>query len=80
MPVLADQQELTNYSSVWTQYVVWKICWKQWMIGMDSERELEKSMLAMWLDDDDDDEISLVLSTLYYDDIYCKSKERIGIQ
>ena len=66
MVVLSSQQELTYNSSVWTQDVVCKICREQWMIGTDEERERErergggegereswKSVLKVWLEDDD---------------------------
>ena len=33
VPVLANQQELTYNSYVWTQDVVWEISQKQWIIG-----------------------------------------------
>ena len=39
-----------------TQDAVWKTCQEQWMIGMDRERESEKSVLAVQPDDDDDDD------------------------
>ena len=53
--VLDDQQELIYNSSVWTQDVVWKNCWKRWTIETNGGREIEKSMLAAQHDDDDDD-------------------------
>ena len=43
VPVLADQQELINISSVRTQDVVWKICRERWMIGTDGERKRERA-------------------------------------
>ena len=51
MPTLANQQELTYNCSVRIQDAVWKTCWVRWLIGMDGEREREKTMLAVWLDD-----------------------------
>ena len=63
MTVLADQQELTYNSSVLTQGVVWKTCWKQWMIGSSVEREREsgKSVQAVQPDDDDDDDVYIYI-------------------
>ena len=55
-PVFTDQQELTYNSSVRTQNVFEKTCWKRWMIGMTGEREFQKSLQAVWHDDDDDDD------------------------
>ena len=42
VPVLSDQQELADNSSVRTQNVVWKTSRKWWMIGTDRERERER--------------------------------------
>ena len=44
VPVLGDQQEITN-SSTQTLEVVWNICRERWMIG--------KSVLSVRLKDDD---------------------------
>ena len=49
-PVLVDQQELTSYSSVWTQDVIWNTCCEWWMKGMD--RESGNSLLSVQLDDE----------------------------
>ena len=38
VPVMANQQELTNISSVQTLDLVWKTCQKWWMIGIERER------------------------------------------
>ena len=38
VPVLIDQQELIDMSSVRTQDVVWETCREQWMIETDGER------------------------------------------
>ena len=51
MQVVDDLLELYN-SSVETQDVLKKTCWKQWMIEMNGERE--KSVLAVWHDDDNE--------------------------
>ena len=53
VPKLTDPQELTYSSYMQTQDVVQKTCQVWWMIEMDGERELGKSMLAARLDDDD---------------------------
>ena len=39
-------------SSLWIQDVIWKICWKRWMIETHGKIELGKSMLVTRLDDD----------------------------
>ena len=52
LQVLANQQELSNNSTVQTQDVVCKTCQDQWMIGTNGKRE--KPMLAVQLDEDDD--------------------------
>ena len=54
MPVLGNQQELIYDSSVLTQDVVWKTCQKWWMIGTNGKRKSGESMLAAWLDNDDE--------------------------
>ena len=46
MPVLVNLEDLTYNSSEWTQDVVWKICWKRWIIGMNRVRESSNSVLA----------------------------------
>ena len=52
-PLHTDEQELDDLldlicnSSVWTQDVVWKICLKQWIIGIYVEKESGKSVLAL---------------------------------
>ena len=48
MPVLADLQELTYNSSVRTQGVVQKTCWKRWMIGVNGKRESGKFVFTTW--------------------------------
>ena len=53
-PMLADHQEQIYISSVRTQDVVWKTCRERWMIGTDREKQSEKPMLLVRLDDDDD--------------------------
>ena len=53
MPMLAVQQELIYIGSVQKQDVVWRTCQEHWMIGMDRERELRKSVLSAQLDDDE---------------------------
>ena len=53
IPVLANQQELTYNTPVWTQGIVWKTCQKLWMMGTNGERESGKSMLAPQLDEAD---------------------------
>ena len=40
---------------VQTQNVVWKTCQEWWMIGTDGEKESGKSVLSVWLDEDDDE-------------------------
>ena len=52
VPVLVRQQELIFIGSVWTQDVVGKTYQEWWMIEMDGERELGKSVIASWLHDD----------------------------
>ena len=47
MPVLADQQELIDFSSVRSLYVVWKTCCERWMIG-EREREIVKERESRW--------------------------------
>ena len=37
-----------------TQDVVWKTCLERWLIGTNGERESEKSVQAVQLDDDDE--------------------------
>ena len=54
-PVLANEQELTCNSFVWTQNVIWKTCQEQFMIGTNHKRKLEKSALTAQLDDDDEE-------------------------
>ena len=49
--VLVDQQELIYSSSVRTQDVVSKTCWKRWTTGMNGKRELGKSVLVAQYDD-----------------------------
>ena len=48
----ADQQELINHSSVWTQDVVKEIDRKLWMIGTNGERVSGKSVRAAKRDGD----------------------------
>ena len=55
VPVLVDQQEIIYISTVRTKNVVWKTCREQWMIRMDGERALRKSILSTLIDDDDED-------------------------
>ena len=50
-PVLANQQELICL--VGTLDAVWRTWLEPWVIGKDGERETEKSMLIVWLDNDD---------------------------
>ena len=51
LPVLADQQELTYNSLVWTQDVAWKTYGERWVRRTNSERDSGKSVLAVRLDD-----------------------------
>ena len=48
----------TYISSIQTLDVVKRTSWERWMIGTDEERETEKSMLSMWLDDDDKQKVT----------------------
>ena len=52
--MLDHQLELIYNSSVQTQDVAWKASLKWWMIEIDGERELGKSMLEVQHDDDVD--------------------------
>ena len=61
VPVLADQQALIYISSVRMQDAVLKTCCERWIIGTNGERELRKSVLSAWHDDDDDFDLA------YYD-------------
>ena len=42
MPVLADQQELFYFNTVFTLHIVWKFCYERWMIGTERERERQE--------------------------------------
>ena len=52
VPVLDDQQELTYYSSVWTQDVDKKTYRERWIIGTISKKESGKPALSMRPDDE----------------------------
>ena len=41
VPILVNQQDLTNKISAQTQGENERIIWEQWTIGMDEERERE---------------------------------------
>ena len=51
--VLTKQKEPTSNRSVLTQDVAWKAFWERWMKEVNGEKELGKSVLAVWLDNDD---------------------------
>ena len=55
MQVLDDQLELIYNSSVWTQDIVQKTCWKCWMMETNGEKESGKSVLVVCHDDDNDE-------------------------
>ena len=54
LPVLADQQELIYINSGRTQVVVLKTWQEESTIRIKGGTELGKSVLSVWLDDDDD--------------------------
>ncbi len=51
---LAEQQELTDISSLQIVDLVGMNCWERLMIGTDEEIESRKSVLLMRFNDDDD--------------------------
>ena len=54
MPGFAEQVELFYVNSLRTQDVVWKTNRERRTLGMNGERKLGKSVLAVRLDQDDD--------------------------
>ena len=64
---LNDQLEPIYSSSVPIQNVAWKTWREWWTIAMGDERGSEKSMLAAWQDDDDnDDGTEIFMLSLYF--------------
>ena len=55
--VLTSQQELIYNCSVRTQDVVRKNCKERWTVGIDGERGPGKSMQAVQLDYDEEEEL-----------------------
>ena len=65
LAALAEQQELTDVSSLQIVDLVGMNCWERLMIGTDEEIESRKSVLLVRFNDDDD-LFSIKLREEYY--------------